>query len=118
MKLFILGGFLYVEKFFFHCGLTIINLIRNEHYSINEVASMYNLNWSTIRFWIHKFETLGEAGLEEAKSNTSYSKEFKLNAVKAYLSGRYSIREVVRKCGISSIVIVGFNIFHMVLNER
>ncbi|MYL34663.1 helix-turn-helix domain-containing protein [Pontibacillus yanchengensis] len=55
--------------------LTIINLIRNVHYSINEVASMYNLNWSTIRSWIHKFETLGEAGLEEAKSNTSYSNQ-------------------------------------------
>ncbi|QSS99733.1 IS3 family transposase [Pontibacillus sp. ALD_SL1] len=82
--------------------LTIINLIRNEHYPINEVASKYNVCWATIRSWIHKFETLGEAGLEEAKSNTSYSKEFKLNAVKAYLSGRYSMREVARKYGVSS----------------
>ncbi|MYL54531.1 helix-turn-helix domain-containing protein [Pontibacillus yanchengensis] len=38
-------------------------------------VTIYNLNWSTIRSWIHKFETLGEAGLEEAKSNTSYSNQ-------------------------------------------
>lgn len=63
---------------------------------------MYNIDWSTIRSWQYKYETYGVHGLEEAKSWKSYSKELKIAAIHDYLSGQYSLREIIRKYDIAS----------------
>ncbi|MBM6619660.1 helix-turn-helix domain-containing protein, partial [Bacillus suaedaesalsae] len=54
------------------------------------------------------FDTFGSEGLKESSTWKRYSKEIKLLAVSDYLSGKYSLLEVVKKYEISS---------HSVLHE-
>lgn len=73
-----------------------------EGHSVNELASMYNVDNSTIMSWKYKFEKYGIDGLNKAPEPKKYSKELKLAAIQDYQSGCYSIREVVRKYEISN----------------
>jgi transposase-like protein len=82
--------------------IAILKLLNEDNYSINHLASMYNVDWSTIRSWQYKYETFGLDGLEEAKQWKPYSKELKLAAVHDYISGEYSLREIIRKYDIAS----------------
>ena len=52
--------------------------------------------------WKYNFEKYGVDGLNKAPKSKKYSKELKLAAIQDYQSGRYSIREVVRKYEISN----------------
>ncbi|KAB7671872.1 transposase [Bacillus sp. B1-b2] len=52
--------------------------------------------------WKHKFDKYGLEGLKESSTWKKYSKELKLAAIRDYLSGKYSIREVVGLYEISS----------------
>ena len=56
----------------------------------------------TIYKWVYRYEKYGIEGLKESTTWRRYSKELKLNAVKDYLSGNYSLRDVIRKYEISS----------------
>lgn len=82
--------------------LVILNLYYDGQYSLNELASMFNLFSQTIVDWKDKYEMNGEVALEEATSWKPYTKDFKLAAIKDYLSGQYSLREVTKKYSISS----------------
>ncbi len=68
---------------------------------MNELCSKYKINKSTLYRWIETFENEGIRGLEESKTWKLYSQELKETAVRDYLSGEYSLREVIRKHGIS-----------------
>jgi len=72
-----------------------------EHYSTNELESIYNVHHSTILEWKHKYEKYGLEGLNESSTWKKYSKELKLAAIRDCLSGQYSIREVARLYEIS-----------------
>jgi|SRR5690606_1032105 len=73
----------------------------DNHYSINEIGSIYNVHNSTILEWKHKYDKYGLEGLKESSTWKKYSKEFKLAAIRDCLSGKYSIREVARLYEIS-----------------
>ena len=73
-----------------------------EQFSLSALASIYNVDRSTIEEWKYKFEKYGIDGLKKAPISKKYSKELKLAAIQDYQSGRYSIREVVRKYEISN----------------
>src|SRR5690606_7540047 len=61
-----------------------------------------NVRDVTIYKWVYRYEKYGIEGLKESTTWRRYSKELKLNAVKDYLSGNYSLRDVIRKYEISS----------------
>lgn len=82
--------------------LAILTQLENGIYSVNEIASMFNVDQETVRIWRNRYEALGAEGLEDAKSWKSYSKVLKEAAIQDYLSGHYSLREVTRKYEISS----------------
>lgn len=82
--------------------LSILHLLNEGNHTIKEISLKFHVDWHTIQSWKEKYETIGEASLEEASTWQPYSKELKLAAVEDYLSQQYSLREVVYKYGISS----------------
>ncbi|WP_391557981.1 IS3 family transposase [Robertmurraya sp.] len=73
----------------------ILKALGDEH-STYEIASIYKVHHSSILVWKHKFDKFGLEGLKESSTWKKYSKELKLSAIKDYLSGDYSIREITR----------------------
>ncbi|MDR4887076.1 IS3 family transposase [Fredinandcohnia sp. QZ13] len=71
-------------------------------YSISELAKKYKVNVVSIYEWKYKFDKYGTEGLEESATWKPYTKELKLSAINDYLSGNFSLREVVRKYEISN----------------
>lgn len=70
--------------------------------SLKEMYSKYRIPSVTLYRWVEKFEREGLEGLKDSKTWKRYSKELKESAVRDYLSGEYSLYELVRKYGISS----------------
>lgn len=56
----------------------------------------------TLYKWVHIYEDQGEVGFLPKQNNKSYSKEMKEGAVREYLAGKGSFREIARKYKISS----------------
>lgn len=81
--------------------LKILRAYEEEGYSVYKIASIYKVNKSTIMEWKHKFDTDGIDGLKESTTWKVYSKELKLSAVRDYQSGKYSLREISKKYGLS-----------------
>lgn len=80
----------------------VIMAYKNEDYTLNELCTKYGISDNTLYDWVDKFEKCGINGLEESKTWKPYSKELKRAAVKDYMSGEYSQREIIRKYEISS----------------
>lgn len=70
--------------------------------TISEITSIYKINRSTLEDWRYNFEKYGIDGLREMITWKRYSKELKEQAIKDYLSGKYSQREVAKKYEISN----------------
>lgn len=70
--------------------------------SMAEIASMYKIARGTIKDWIYLYRKYGIDGLRESKTWKNYSKELKERAVSDFLSGKYSMKELVRKYEISN----------------
>ena len=70
--------------------------------SQQELAERYGTGKATIRNWLRLYQTFGMEGLSQQKQTTRYSPELKLSAVKAYLSGQGSLRELCHRYGIRS----------------
>ena len=71
-------------------------------YSLKEITSKYKVANTTILEWKYNFVKYGMEGLEKSSTWKWYSKELKLSAIRDYLSGKYSLREVARKYEIPS----------------
>lgn len=80
----------------------VITAYQSEDYTLNEICLKYKVHKTTIYNWLDKIERYGLSGLEKLKTQKRYSKELKEAAVKDYLSGEYSQRDVIRKYDISS----------------
>src|SRR3954471_3424505 len=96
----------------------ILKVYEEGNHSINEIASTYKVASSNIMEWKHRFEKYGVEGLQEASSIKKYSKELKLAAIQDYLSGQYSIREVIRKYEISSSSVLRRWMKHLMVIEK
>ena len=68
----------------------------------SQVQVVYGIHPSTMYKWIIKYNANGIAAFTHGTSNAGYSKEFKLQCVKAYLRGDGSLDEIVAKYNISS----------------
>jgi len=80
----------------------IVKMYEEGIYSLKEIKSKYKVAITTIMKWKYDFEKYGVEGLRKSSTWKRYSKELKLSAIRDYLSGRYSLREVARKYEIPS----------------
>ena len=64
------------------------------------------IDCSTISEWIRTYKAEGTLGLTDQERNRTYSAELKAEAVKAYLAGEGSLREVCSKYGIREKVVL------------
>lgn len=80
----------------------IVKALENGTHTISELESIYKVHNITIYDWVYKYEKYGLEGLKESSSWKRYSKELKLKAVKDYLGGEFSLREITRKYEIPS----------------
>jgi transposase len=69
---------------------------------MKEIAKKYGVHVRTIREWRTLHDMTGEESLERSKHHKFYSAELKYAAVKDFLSGRCSQREITRTYKISS----------------
>lgn len=62
-------------------------------------AKACGVNKRSVKDWIRIYETEGPEGLLTPKTNKRYSKDLKLQAVQAYLSGEGSLNEICARFG-------------------
>lgn len=74
--------------------------------SLAEIASMYQIGKQTIYDWRYLYNKYGMEGLNESKVYKHYSKELKELAVRDFLSGNHSLKQLVQKYEISSISVL------------
>ena len=65
--------------------------------SIEEIATKYMISIDTFYHWRYKYMRYGINGLIDSGTCKKYSKELKDQAIKDYVSGKYSLREVAKK---------------------
>ena len=71
-----------------------VNEIESGRLSQREVARRLGVDKSTIRHWLSKYRSEGNAGLECDSKNRIYSVQTKRQAVEAYLTGQYSQQRI------------------------
>lgn len=75
---------------------------QNRKSSIQAFCQQHKITEDTLNKWIYLYQTYGMDGLQGSKGWKRYSKDIKTAAVLDYLSGNYSMNEVVRKYEMSS----------------
>ena len=78
----------------------IVEKYLNGELSQKGAAKMCGVNKRSVQDWIRIYKTDGPESLLSPKTNKRYSKELKLQAVHAYLSGEGSLDEICVKFGI------------------
>lgn len=73
----------------------------NEYISISDLCKIYKINESTFNQWTKRYLKYGLEGLKESNTWKRYSKELKEVAVLDYLSGKFSLNDLVDKYDIS-----------------
>jgi transposase len=83
-------------------------IVAYEHRQISSRAfcRQHNIARKTMMRWIYLFQTYGMEGLQGSSGWKRYPKEIKTAAVLDYLSGNYSLTEIVRKYEISSVSVL------------
>ena len=81
--------------------MTIVSEYLNGISSKSYLQKLYNISLYSLEEWIFRYEKDGITGLQTPKTWRKYTKELKLQAVIDYLSGNYSIKELIRKYEIS-----------------
>jgi len=84
----------------------ILNEYDNGIGTMKEIASKYKINRVTLYNWRYNYSKYGIDRLKESETFKRYSKQLKELAVKDYLSGKFSQREVVNKYKISNISVL------------
>ena len=78
----------------------IVEKYLNGELSQKGAAKMCGVNKRSVQDWIRIYKTDGPESLLSPKTNKRYSKELKLQAVHAYLSGEGSLDEICVRFGI------------------
>ena len=72
-------------------------------YTIKEICQKFAVHQGTLYQWRALYQFGGVAALIRPQKNKIYSKELKQSAIKDYLSGNYSMFDILAKYGISSL---------------
>lgn len=67
-----------------------------------EAARRLGVDKSTVREWVRRYKAGGALAFKEQEHNTVYTEEMKVAAVREYLSGKGSLREISAKYGLRS----------------
>ena len=70
--------------------------------SQSEAARRMGVDESTVREWVKRYEAKGALAFKEQEHNTVYPEELKAAAVREYLDGNGSLREISAKYGFRS----------------
>lgn len=81
----------------------IITEAQNGKLSTNKILARYQITYNTLKNWKHLYQRYGITGLKKSNTWKNYSSELKNNAVLDYLSGNFSLYDVIRKYEISSV---------------
>lgn len=79
-----------------------INEYLNGIKGATEIAEELSIDSSTLRSWVKKYQTYGIEVFSDKDRNKSYSKELKESAIRDYLEGAGSLKDISIKYGISS----------------
>lgn len=88
-------------KFTAEKKVEIIEAFQSGNVSKSDLKEVYGMNPSEIYRWISKYEVNGISAFARGTGNASYSQEFKMRCVKAYLDGEDSVDDIVAKYNIS-----------------
>ena len=91
------------KRFATETKLLAIQYLEESLYTKEEICRMFSVNPSTLSVWHTKFINGGAEALTRPKKNKFYSKEVKEKAVVDYLSGNYTMLEVLSKYEISEL---------------
>ena len=67
-----------------------------------EGARQLNVSEAAVKWWVYLYQEQGEHGFVDSEKNQSYSTEVKLNAIRDYLNGAGSYKQVAAKFGLRS----------------
>lgn len=70
---------------------------RELNISLSAFCRMYNVEETAIRRWSIKYDNKGLKGLKEIKKLTKYSSYTLIHAVEDYLTGNFSMLQIVKK---------------------
>jgi len=79
-----------------------VELIVNHQKSLSKISKEFSVSQKSLNRWIYNYKDKGIEGLKESRAWNRYSEELKLQAVKDYLSGKYSLVECCKEYGVSS----------------
>lgn len=91
------------KRFATETKLLAIRYVEESLYTKEEVCRMFSVSLSTLRVWHTKFIDGGAEALNRPTKNKFYAKEAKEKAVVDYLSGNYTMLELLSKYGISDL---------------
>ena len=74
--------------------------------SQRSLAARYGVHYTTVEVWSQKYKEHGAQIFEPRSGNLSYTSEFKLRCVEAYLHGEGSLDDLVAKYNISAKVVL------------
>lgn len=77
--------------------LLAIRQIKEGSKPINQISEELDVYRKTIYRWISSYDSIGESAFDEKPRNKTYSKELKIEAIKAYLEGEGSYLEIAAK---------------------
>ena len=90
------------SKYSFEFKIQAVKQYLNGKGSYPSLANALGVNSSNVKRWVKAYKANGEDALKPQKYNQSYSKEFKLNCVAAYLAGEGSYQYLTNKFGLKS----------------
>jgi len=98
-------GSFFMPKKSFSLDIKILALqsVEEGRYTIQEICTMFSVNKTTLNGWRALYRFGGVEALIRPKKNKAYPKELKQSAVEDYLSGDYSLFDILVKYGISSL---------------
>jgi len=94
------------RKFTQEIMLQAINDYKLGRKSITQISNDLECSEISIRSWVQTHDSFGEAALLESNRNRAYTKEFKMQVISDYLSGKGSAAYLSNKYNISSSSIV------------
>ena len=90
------------EKFSAKQKISIAQEYLNGEGSMEELAKIHDCDYSSVRGWVARYKEGGTLAFAPQEHNRSYSEEFKLKAVRAYLGGEGSYNSLTAKFGLRS----------------
>ncbi|HHY26240.1 MAG TPA: helix-turn-helix domain-containing protein [Desulfitobacterium dehalogenans] len=70
--------------------------------SLNHLATVLDVHYSTVKQWLQTYQSLGPNALLSHSKNSAYTTEFKTKAVEDYLAGGGSHMDICKRYGIKS----------------